>query len=379
MAGMTSTEWRALLDQQHGIVTEAQAAQHGVTAASIESRVRRGLYQRVGSRTVATFASSPAIEAIEAAACLANPSAYLSHFSAGRRWRLQIAPDCRAHIVVPVDARTARGARPRSTSTVKVHRSRHLVDADLSRRNSLPMTSLERTLIDLFAVLPTADARRSMLAEAFRTRRTNQHRVTQSLLRLPQLGRRGELVDTIELCAGGSQSSGEMRLFAFVASLELPAAVVRQHRLRVGAINRYLDIAVPTHRLAIEYDGAHHLTDAQRDADLDRDHDLRKIKWQTVRVTAQRLRDGDELADVIWHELAEQAARLGMPVPSRPIASRVAPLPSRKSTLASHMIDGPRRNREHAAVEPKPGQAEATRPSSAGDASAACLGSTRTV
>jgi len=118
--------WRELLDEQAGVVSLAQAASHGCSESMIDSRVRRGVYQRLGRRTVATFAATPTLVARDVAALLANPSAYLSHFSAARVWALKAGDDGRTHIVVPITGRQGKGPRPRSTPSLRVHRSRRL-------------------------------------------------------------------------------------------------------------------------------------------------------------------------------------------------------------------------------------------------------------
>jgi len=159
--------WRALIDAQHGVVTNQQAEEHGVTAAMIDHRVRNGVYQRLGEHTVATFAATPSREALEVAASLANPSGVLSHFSAARRHDLKAPDDGRVHISVPVKAPTGKGPRPGATRTLTVHRVRHLTDKDISERGGLRVTSLERTLIDLFGTLKRRDDRRALVAEAF--------------------------------------------------------------------------------------------------------------------------------------------------------------------------------------------------------------------
>ena len=314
---MPYNAWRALLDRQHGVVTEGQAAQHGVTAASIEGRVRRGLYQRMGSGTIATFPTTPTLKAIEVATCLANPTAYLSHFSAGRRWHLKVPSATRAHIVVRIDSATARGDRPRDTSSLQVHRSRHLGPHDVGIREGLPVTSVPRTVTDLFQILESKVDRHALVTEAFRLRQTTLPLMTAVVLGQPRLRRRGELLETVQRAAGGSQSAGELRLYELILTMRLPE-VERQYPLRVGNSYRYLDCAVPTYQLAIEYDGEPHLRDTQRNDDLRRDQQLRKMRWHTIRVTSERLRNERALADDIWHELSEQAARLGMEAAQRP-------------------------------------------------------------
>jgi len=313
---MAPDAWQELLDAQHGVVTPEQAAEHGVTAAMIERRISNGTYKRIG-RAVATFASTPSVAAIEVAATLNNPTAKLSHFSAGRRHDLAVPDDGLAHIVVPVAGATPKGRRPRSTKRLKVHKSRHLGDEDVTSRGGLAVTTLERTLIDMFEILERQDDRRKLVAEAFRRRQTTAKRISAAVLRVPQLARRGELLYTVELAAGGSHSVGEMRLYEFIARWELPTPE-RQFIPGLPRGRRYLDCALPAFKIVLEYDGELQLSDKQKHDDVMRDQLLRRLGWHTIRVTELRMREERQLAEDIWQDILERAGLLGVAPPSPP-------------------------------------------------------------
>jgi hypothetical protein len=311
--------WRALIDAQHGVVTNQQAEEHGVTAAMIDHRVRNGVYQRLGEHTVATFAATPSREALEVAASLANPSGVLSHFSAARRHDLKAPDDGRVHISVPVKAPTGKGPRPGATRTLTVHRVRHLTDKDISERGGLRVTSLERTLIDLFGTLKRRDDRRALVAEAFRKRQTTLGRMQAAIRRMPQVRRRGELFYTLDLAAGGSHSAGEMRLYEFMHDWGFPTPD-RQLVPQLPKGRRYVDCALPAYKIVLEYDGDLHLTDKQKHDDIMRDQQLRRLGWHTIRVTELRMRDERQLAVDVWADIVERAGALGVdppPVPPR--------------------------------------------------------------
>jgi hypothetical protein len=156
--------------------------------------------------------------------------------------------------------------------------------------------------------------RRALVAETFRKRRCTKARLTAAILRVPQLPMRGELVHTIDLAAGGSHSAGEMRLYEFMESWGLPLPR-RQLVPELPRGRRYLDCALPAYRMALEYDGDLHLTDAQRHDDLLRDQLLRRLGWHTLRVTDLRMADEALLAADIWQDISDQAAALGVPLP----------------------------------------------------------------
>ncbi len=134
---------------------------------------------------------------------------------------------------------------------------------------------------------------------------------------MPQVRRRSELFRTVEMACGGSHSGGEMRLYDFMARWSLPTPV-RQHVPQLPRGRRYVDCALPSYKIAIEYDGRHHLTDAQRHDDQLRDEALRRLQWVTIRVSDRRLRDEQSLAGDIWANVVEQAQRFGIEPPLPP-------------------------------------------------------------
>ena len=118
----------------------------------------------------------------------------------------------------------------------------------------------------------------------------------------------------LELAGDGSHSGGEMRLHEFMVRWGLPTPV-RQFEVQLPRGRRYVDCALPAYKIAIEYDGRHHLTDAQRHDDQLRDEALRRLHWVTIRVSDRRLRDERRLATDLWANIREQALRLGIEPP----------------------------------------------------------------
>lgn len=87
----------------------------------------------------------------------------------------------------------------------------------------------------------------------------------------------------------------------------------------------YVDLAYPQQRIAIEYDGAEHLTDADR---VKRDHRksaaLHAEGWTVIRVYAEDLRDPSDLLARLDHAVAEAAGRPVLPAATAP-ATATAP------------------------------------------------------
>lgn len=296
--------WSELLARQHGVFTVAQALGHGLTRALLLTRERDGLYRTVAPRTL--YAAG-AVELPRRArlwrAVLSLDQAVLSHTTAAQVWELRLPRSDAIHVSVP-------RANWREREGIEIHTVTSPTPEDRAMKCGLPVTALERSLIDAFALCDSQDDRRTLVAEAFRGRRTTSAKLSQAVLRMPLVPRRAELFQVIELAAGGGQSAGEMTLYEFMLRWSLPAPV-RQYVLQVGRGRRYVDCALPSYRLAIEYDGRLHLTDAGRHDDQLRDEALRRLQWVTVRVSDRRLRDEARLAADIWANLAEQSQRLG--------------------------------------------------------------------
>jgi very-short-patch-repair endonuclease len=108
-----------------------------------------------------------------------------------------------------------------------------------------------------------------------------------------------------------------MKLLDLIARWSLPTPS-RQHMPQLPSGRRYIDCALPAYRIAIEYDGRHHLTDAQRHDDQMRDEALRRLGWVTIRVSGRRLRDERRLVADIWANVTEQAQRFGREPPAPP-------------------------------------------------------------
>jgi predicted transcriptional regulator of viral defense system len=130
---------------QHGVVTRAQLLAAGVTPASIDRRVRKGVLHvhhrgiyRVGHR-------APACEADYLAAVLAcGEGAVLSGRSAGHLYGLLKRRPVRIQVTAP---------RERKVPGVCARRSRSMDSSDKRRHRGIPVTTVARTLVDLAADL----------------------------------------------------------------------------------------------------------------------------------------------------------------------------------------------------------------------------------
>lgn len=309
--------WEQLLARQQGVFTHAQAAEHGLGSGLLRERERDFVYRTIAPRVMYVAAAIVLPRpALLWRAVLTVEGALISHATAAELWGLRLPACDDIHVTIPRGNWVPRRG-------IRVHTFLPAYPCPGATRHGLPVTTVARSLIDAFGLIESPDDRRTLIAEAFRARRTTVPRMCAAVLTRPQVARRAELFHVIDLAAGGSQSAGEMRLFEFLRRSGLPAPT-RQHVPQLPGGRRYIDCALAAYRIAIEYDGRWHLTDGQRHDDQLRDEALRRLKWVSIRVSDRRLRDERRLAADIWANIAEQAERLGLD-PATARATHVRP------------------------------------------------------
>lgn len=278
--------------RQLGVIARHQALELGLSPSAIARLLASGEWVPLcrGVYLVATFPRSQRQRLL--GACLFfGDDAVVSHRSAGRLWQLDGVASARPEITL---ARSGRAAFP----GVRIHRSR--VEAtDRRSIDGIPVTSPERTLIDLAAVLDGA-ALELALEDAFRRGLTTHGRVQTRLDALGGKGRAGSgtLRRLLRLRqAPPAESALEVRVERFLRERGLAHRFVRQHEVWDGERRRRLDWAVPEEKLALEADSwRYHSSRQAWSRDRARNDRLEALGWRFVSVTDQGLtRDPDLL------------------------------------------------------------------------------------
>jgi very-short-patch-repair endonuclease len=267
-----STRLADYLAARHGVASRGQLLRLGLTAAAIDSRVRRGALR---ARHIGVYVSGHVPLSDEArwlAAVLAcGEGAVLSHTSAARLWRMSSVPaDPAVHVTVPRTQRRRPG--------IVVHRS-PLTGADVTVERGVPVTTPGRTLVDLAAIVPYAALR----AIADHGVRLDVFAVRRAAAR--SCGRRGRvnlarlLGDDGSNLRTRSRLERRMRRLARHAGLEPPLINQRIH-------GHERDFAWPAQRLVVEVDGhAFHAPRGAPEHDHDRDAELVLAGWRVLRFT----------------------------------------------------------------------------------------------
>jgi very-short-patch-repair endonuclease len=137
----------ALAVAQHGVVHRRQLLALGLSDSAIGRRVASGRLHRLHRSVYAVGHPLLGSHGRWLAAVLAcRPGAVLSHASAAALWEIRSAAAGRIDVTVPGTA------RPRAPG-LRVHRARRLGAEEIATRRGIPVTSAERTILDLAASL----------------------------------------------------------------------------------------------------------------------------------------------------------------------------------------------------------------------------------
>jgi predicted transcriptional regulator of viral defense system len=309
---MTSRSADALLaelaDRQHGAVSHAQLIALGLGRGAIRHRVQRKRLHPVHRGVYSVGRRGLTRSGVWMAAVLAcGPGAVLSHRSAAVLWGIRRADPMRTDVTAPARVGRRRGMR--------AHRGSLAAD-EITEVDSIPVTTVARTLLDLAAILDSHDVERAIeQAEALRL--ADATPMAALVARYP--GRRGTavlkgIVRKEARAAGITRSDLEDRFLRFLGERGLSPPDPNAW-LHLGEDWIEGDCVWPEQRLVVELDSwRYHATKAAFRRDRARDRRLQLAGWVPVRVTSW---DIEEEPDRLEAELAGllSVARAG---PRRP-------------------------------------------------------------
>jgi very-short-patch-repair endonuclease len=278
---MRDTEIARLAGAQFNRISRDQLLALGATPSAIQHRLARGRLVFIAPGVYAL----PPVLAHDAwgrwsAATLTSANSILSHASAGAAWGFW--SDSNAFAVV---TRPGFGG-PRRHGSVLVFRSR-TVDGYRTTLHGIPITTVERTLLDLAAHASTRAAARG-LREAIRLRLTSVERLAEVLGNHPRHRGKRPLASALARYSGlpleRARSGAEVRALELLRD-----AGFAPPRLNVRIAGEEADLSWPRQRLIVEIDGG--------PFHLDRGEDFRKQSiwelagWHVSRIPADRLDD----------------------------------------------------------------------------------------
>ena len=265
---------------QHGLVTRPQLLLSGISDGAIERRNRRGSLHRIARGVYAVGHTAVPLEARWMAAVLAcGEGAVLSHMSAVKLWGIDRSTRMPQGVV---EVSTSR--KLQSPSWIRIHRVRCIREDDVVVRNRIRVTTPERTVLDLAALLP-AERIANLIHEAEFRGILCQIHLAETMKR--GVGHRGlaALSAALELNALGSagiRSGLEAKFMNLVRRAGVPAPLINT-RVLFGVTEFELDFHWPSLRLCVEVDGEGHVRSRTQREDADRDAVLRAHGWRVER------------------------------------------------------------------------------------------------
>ena len=273
----------------HGLLRHSDLLATGLTRQAISARVRGGALTR-RYRGVYSLVPGPLARDAELLACVlaGGDGAALNRLAAAellRTWRYR-AP---LSIVVP-SRRTIPG--------VEVHRCANLDARDVTVYRGIPVTTVERTLVDLTDTL-IAEELTNVIHEAAFRRRFSIPETREAMARANGRRRLARLDEAIELWLAGSAGL-KSRLEKAFLELVIEAGLVKPIP-NIHVAGAEVDSYWPDLRLVVEIDGPNHTRPPSLRADASRDRLLAESEITVLRFTEFELerRPEDVLAALV--------------------------------------------------------------------------------
>jgi hypothetical protein len=193
-------------------------------------------------------------------------------------------------------------AAPRRKGVIG-HRST-LGPADVVMLEGVPVTSIPRTLLDLAGTGTLTLEELVVIVDDLVCEHVRYQHPRTARLPLRELQRNIDnrramaglplLRKALELARVGADSPPETRLRLLLGRSGLPAFVPNHMLLDQQGKPLWTDLACPEFRLALEYDGGHHLSPAQQHADALRNERIHDLGWRLLVISRLDVRNGEQ-------------------------------------------------------------------------------------
>jgi very-short-patch-repair endonuclease len=262
----------------HGVVTRDELLRAGVTVTTIRRRLERGALIPVHRGVYRVGHLAPSYQATFTAAVKAGGNeAALCGRAAAHMWGLVKGRPPQPEILAP---------GKRQIPGVLIHRCQGIDSTDITTRDGVHITTIERTLVDLACSLPVFELGRACHEADVRYRVTPEQ-VEAVLARRPSSPGAGALRRILHGDQRISLSRLELRFLRRLRTERLP--IPETNRLAGG---RRVDCRWPEHRLTVELDGFRY-------------HRSRHAWEQDRRREREARARGDEFRRYTWGDVAD--------------------------------------------------------------------------
>jgi hypothetical protein len=274
-----------IAQKQHGLATTAQLRDAGLTSRQISGNAARGVIYRV-RRGVYRLAGAPITwnQAIRAACLAGGADAVVSHTTAAAVWGFRHSD--RHGGDLHLTAHHQLRLPGVSSHTIC------LGPGDTTVHNGIPVTTAERTIIDLAGAF-SCKKLGEVLDDALRRRLVDLERLRRLVTAAGARGGRRLLKPLHRLLSErlrGYQAGGsdwERGMDQLWDQLGLPVGV-RQYRVRINGHTYFLDRAIPEHRIGAERNSfKYHHSPTDLDHDAMRTAELSADGWHIIPLTSK--------------------------------------------------------------------------------------------
>jgi len=287
---------------QHGIFDLHTLERIGFSPDQRKQRVRSGRWVRVHDGVYQMGGAPVTWRGNVLAACLAGGSSTVgSHRSAAAVWGVDGGRKEIREILGPRWRRTFEPG-------LIVHETKVLDPRDVTVVDAIPVTTIERTLLDLGAVVHPHIVERAV-ETALRREMTSLPDLRATVCRLGRRGRNGvgvlrRIIDERDPDRRLTESSMEMLLMQAIRAHGLPEPVPQHTIFDHGRFVARVDAAYPDLRVALEYESIEwHTGKAALIRDSARRNAVVAAGWLPVAVTVEDLRTGG-------HRVCDQIRRI---------------------------------------------------------------------
>lgn len=276
--------------------TRAQALAAGLTDRELRGRRYRRLLH--GVYVSAAVPDTPSLRA-RGALLVHPPGAVATHFSAARVWGAPLPRDPLEHVTVtvPEDRRHRQGLR--------CHLAAMAAD-DVRVVDGVRLSCPERMFVEVAGFLGLVDL--VVVGDwLVRNRRTTCEALVKYCATSPdQHAKAARRAASYVRDRVDSPMETRLRMLLVLAGLPEPE-VNRTIRDDGGTILMRVDLSYPSVRLAIEYDGRHHVElEQQWERDVERRDDL-DDSWRMLTVTSKGIyKTPDKTVDRVWRALRKR-------------------------------------------------------------------------
>lgn len=270
---------RRTIVEQSGVVSRRQLLRAGVSRTTIDSRVRRGLWQQIHLGTYATSGEAATWEArLWAAVLYAGTGALLSHETAAevlgltrRRWP-----------VIQLTIPASRRVRP--PQGVAIHRSTFEYPQWRPQRGIPPHTFYAETIIDLVAAAGNLDDVVAWISSGITRGLISEAQLRAAAAARRRFRWREQIDEVIGVVAGGSHFPLEFRYDRDVERAHsLPAAARQVKFVKPDGTRGFRDRCYEQYALIVELDGKEFHPAEQQGQDRARDNEAAATMGATLR------------------------------------------------------------------------------------------------